>query len=171
MIYANGLPKSGTHLLMTWLASTGHREIHGTVKGYGPELRGLRVGGKGDYIHAHVTSDHDLPGRVITVFRNPRDTLVSYARWRPEPNICKAIDNYLGNRPFVDMHRAFRGWTRTETVTFDWLLKNCAKRQSATWSGNISQWGASPLWTKAVEEHYIAAGGGELDDWWAGFIA
>src|SRR3990167_219542 len=86
MILANGCPKSGTHALMAWLEGLGLKRMAGVVKVWdgSPRLRAELDGLPciGDFIHSHIPFGYDVGShRVITIILDPRNVLLSYARW------------------------------------------------------------------------------------------
>jgi hypothetical protein len=162
MIYANGLPKSGTHLLCAWLEQNGARRFQeGTYKAYraAPKQPSPRHYA---YMHSHIWPHHYVRGQVITVFRHPRDVLASYAQWPQGKPILEALEGYLGGVPFVEAYRKFLPWKRKGAwVSFEWLLYNCQTRAGKTWSGQLSDW--RKVWTPEIEAAYVAAGGLDLE--------
>lgn len=185
MILANGCPKSGTHALMAMLAKEGGKRVPGLMDGL-HDRRPLKLRGTpsdpspvtwgralslddGYFLHAHVRSAHarELPGfRVITIFRDPRNVLVSYMRWKGLG--AEAVLRHFLGRPFVEVYRGFLGWGRHgEWLRYEDIgivagppgYEN-AERANSTWTGAPSDW--RDYWTDRVARAWRAAGGDDL---------
>lgn len=183
MIVVNGLPKSGTHAVMSWLTQMGLKRRPGTIL---PSPDGLHVvggdihsieqdGREGYFILAHVPARLALPGSVITVFRDPRNVLVSYCRHRERedcdrPSLVEAIGSFW-NQPFVPLYDSYLGWHgRSVVLRYEdmpsWQVGDGASLyagQSRDWNtrtGSPSDW--RDHWTQEAEEAWQDAGGVEL---------
>lgn len=160
MIYCNGLPKTGTHLLMSHLDKMGLERVSDkTVKGYGSTIRNLPKGRNNGYAHAHVAAHHGLPGTVFTIFRHPRDTLISCARYRDMPAI-ELLHKYYSGYPFVEIYRKFLPWMEKSDAVF-WFEDMQKTNDSLTYSGNLTNW--REWWDGELESEYIAHGGLKLE--------
>lgn len=147
MIITNGVPKSGNWLLVNYLQGCGLKLEPGGLMAYHAPYKLRMVGGKpwgksrtleeilADKRDDRVLSGHfadsvDLPGhRVAFIYRNPRNVLVSYARWhavnsdwtnktRSQPAEA-AVRKHFGSNWFVNimnMHRVFHGWLEKADV-------------------------------------------------------
>lgn len=131
MIVANGCPKSGTHALMAFLASLGLKRITGLLDGR--HAKGLRLVPEYDtdqdpmriwearamsdewFVHGHMPAQDVTGWRVITIFRDPRNVLLSWCRHQlrvkgRETSPLEALEACQNNVPFVDYYRSFLGW-------------------------------------------------------------
>lgn len=189
MIVINGLPKSGTHAVMAWVSRFGLRKLRGLLTvnadwrlhvkdGDGLTIDRLRQLPDSIFIHAHVPAQYagDLQGfAVITVFRDPRNVLVSYCRYRKQVDgldvtIPQALADFWG-WPFVECYRAYLGW-RGKSVVLHY--ENIPPSQTGdgaslyagepldwnTRTGAPSQW--SQHWDAEAERRWIEHGGPEL---------
>lgn len=161
MIVCNGIPKSGTHLLVSYCEGLGMYLYPDTVKGYGSEIEGLpHKPLPHSACHAHIPAKHArrIPHRVVTIFRHPRDVLMSYCR-AFEVSALEALASYLSGRPFVELYEAFLPWRQHGvTVYFEQLAKTC---RSSTYSGRRSYW--QDQWTDEIEQAWRSAGGPRLE--------
>lgn len=130
MIIVNGIPKSGTHAVMAWFTRMGMQRHPGTLL---PAPNGVRAAGvsleqvkqnnrPGMFILAHVPATRELWGNVVTVFRDPRNMLVSYCRHRERedgfrPTLAEAIRDYWG-QPFVPLYDSYLGWKGRSVVIY-----------------------------------------------------
>lgn len=191
MIVVNGLPKSGTHAVMAWLSRMGLKRCPGVIA---PEDGRLKVHGSGGlsvhtlsvvpdntFIQAHVPAELPLKGfSVVTVFRDPRNVLVSYVRHRArwsgaEITLAEAISDFWG-APFVDVYDSYLGWHgRCVAMKYESLAPDHVgdgseiyapdRPQWDKWIGNTrtgspSDWRAR--WDDAAEEAWREAGGPAL---------
>lgn len=97
----------------TILGTTSDQLVH--IAGAKLNLAAARLIPDNVYILGHVCAAHSLAGfRVITIFRDPRNCLVSYLRHRKredglDVSIAEALDSYWGS-PFVEVYAGFLGW-------------------------------------------------------------
>ena len=127
----NGCPKSGTHAVCALLDRMGLKRCPGTILGCTPDQLLHIVGAKLNlsaarlipdnvYTLAHVCAAYRLDGfPVVTVFRDPRNVLVSYCRHRKregvEVSIAEALASFWG-APFVAVYRGFLGWAGRSVI-------------------------------------------------------
>jgi Sulfotransferase domain len=186
LIVVNGVPKSGTHALMALLDTMGLKRAPGTllplfdycyVEGMPyMTLAALRAIPDNSFMLAHVPASHTLTGlRVITIFRDPRNVLVSYCRHRKrvegiDVSIPQAISDFWGT-PFVRLYESFLGWRgRSVVVRFEDLPGSVVgsgdgiyARHETDWNtrtGSPSRW--QDTWDEKAEAAWLAAGGNEL---------
>ena len=192
MIVANGVPKSGTHCVMAWLHSMGLQRVPGLIDGrnrkrrlryYAPEFAGevvslaeLREMPDTAFVHGHVHAAHKLDGfRVVNIFRDPRNVLVSYVRHQERVHsqritVVDAINSFCG-APFVEAYRSFLGWRgRALCLRYEDFppgfagtgarLYAHAKHDHNTLTDSPSDWRG--WWNRDIEHAWIAAGGPAL---------
>lgn len=100
MIFANGVPKSGTHLVLAAFDALkiwrypDVRIVRDVVRGPRTESPGARMhSGKAPKfeelckapgcVHAHLSAKADIkPAKTVVIFRDPRNVLLSMARWK-----------------------------------------------------------------------------------------
>ncbi len=129
-----------------------------TVKGYGLAVRYPDTA-DGDFVHAHVAGHHDINGTVFTIFRNPRDTLISCARYMGRsPMDC--LRKYYSGLPFVDIYCKFLPWLDRSDAVF-WFEDMEKTRQSITYSGSLTNW--REWWDDELESEYVSQGGLKLE--------
>jgi hypothetical protein len=188
VVIVNGLMKSGTHAVMALLSGMGLMRVPGTIEGCG---FGLRVVGNHGvnlsaprmipdnvFILGHIVSHHAerLEGfKVITVFRDPRNCLISYCRHRKrvdglEVSTAEALASYWGT-PFVPLYRAFLRWRSLSVVLrYEELpaamigdgeaIYTAAERHWNTRTGSPSDW--TEDWGQGDHRAWREAGGPEL---------
>lgn len=155
MIIVNGAPKSGTTMLVTYLQTCGLILEPGGLMAYPGDKPLVMRGGKpwGDVrsldevldhfdkdrvVGAHVGDHVEFPGHlVVFTYRNPRDMVVSQARWRAvgldwtnvkeqpsESEVRAHITNGLIREVLTTM-RSFEGWLlkADATVEFSEFVK------------------------------------------------
>lgn len=189
MIVANGCPKSGTHALMAWLQRMGLNRLPGIIEAWHADRTiALRETGADSevvtlgkarqlddriFCHAHVHAGHRLDGfRVVTIFRDPRNVLVSYVRHQERVRgeritLQDALRSFCG-RPFVEVYRGFLGWRgRSLCLRYEDFppgfcgngagLYAHADRDHNTRTGSPSNW--LDWWTEEMDLDWQAAGG------------
>lgn len=181
MVIVNGMPKSGTHAVMAWLADMGLKRRPGTilpapmfkVRAVGVELEAIkRDFREGMFVLAHVPASRSLWAPTITVFRDPRNMLVSYCRHRMREDnigisIPEAIRDYWG-QPFVPTYISYLPWRGLcTTLRYEDLRpSNGARiyedhpRDWNTYTGCSSNW--RDVWDGEAEDAWQEAGGPEL---------
>lgn len=147
MIIVNGVPKSGTTMIVSYLQSCGLRlEPGGLVAEPGDKLNMARGGpwrrvrslwevmnhrANDRVIGAHVHADIDLWSHpVVFVYRHPRNVLVSWSRWvsvgldwtraEAEPPLAEVharMDGEAIERVLGRM-RAYVGWRERAAISF-----------------------------------------------------
>lgn len=196
MILANGCPKSGTHALMAWLAMMGMKRIPGLVDGRRgrleaelrpteayPDTVSLNKASERPhryFCHSHVPSDCRIPDRlkVINIVRDPRNVLVSHARFRCVDGDIKGcclaalLREGFGKRPFMEVYRSFLGWekrgaavVRYEQLSRDFLagapgLYAGAMCDQSTLNKRPTDW--REHWTDDLEAAWSRLGGEAL---------
>jgi hypothetical protein len=184
----NGIPKSGTHAMMAWLYRMGLKRVPGTILACGEDqelhvtgamaltIDALRLAPDNVFILAHVNACHRLDGfRVVTVFRDPRNVLVSYCRHRMREEgldipISQAIEDFWG-APFVSLYSGFLNWRgRSIVVRYEDLpagmigdgrgMYSEAPRDWNTRTGSPSNW--LEWWDSKAEETWSRHGGPDL---------
>lgn len=128
------------------------------------------------YILGHVPSRFKLERfKVITVFRDPRNVLVSYCRHRKrteglDVTIPQAIGDFWG-APFVDVYSSFLGWKgRSVVVRYEDLPSSVVgngsgiyQQHSKDWNtrtGSPSKW--QEVWTEEDEAAWVKIKGQDL---------
>lgn len=189
MILANGLPKSGTHALLGLLGSFGLRRFPGIAKWRGsgdlairdyesPARRGEEHGRRVldisterdrarlegyDFVHAHLDARYDLPKgwRIVTIFRDPRDVLLSYARDRDVPPVYALHNFYASGRSFVERYRLYLPWlVRGPVIRYEGLIAPRVSGPTDTWTGRPSNW--REAWAPELARAFKDAGGLDL---------
>lgn len=181
MIIANGLPKSGTHALMAWLDSMGLKRHPGVLQvrdvkdgyGYGITYNGDRSVDllldvpHNVYMHGHIPFSEaavdSLDGAmVITMFRDPRNVLVSYARYRSTEGprnwtVKNAVQDFWGE-PFVPRYRSYLGWRGNGL---------CIRFEDTTGVGDGAgiYAGRRPAWDK-VSHNTRTGAPSDWSEWW-----
>ena len=181
MIVANGVPQSGTHALMASLAAEGRKRLPGLFEGRpgrpfyikptaaDPEPASLNDALKASddyFIHGHVACGRGLeklPCRVVTIRRDPRNVLISYAR-KSGRALLEVLRNFYG-LPFVRVYRSFLGWpvvVRYEDMGFveGPNLYEDSPVDASTWTGDPSDWRKE--WTTDFEVEWRRAKGPKL---------
>lgn len=180
----NGVPKSGTHAFMALLDRMGLKRCPGTIL---PIFDYLTVSGAAHlnmaalraipdnvYILGHVPTRYDLQGfRVITVFRDPRNCLVSYIRHRKREeglhvSIPEALESYWDSGPFVAVYQSYLGWRgRSLVVRYEDIPADVAGDGSGIYAGQARDWNTrtgepsrwQDWWDAEAEAAWIAYGG------------
>jgi hypothetical protein len=154
----------------TILPKNGHPAVHGV-----PDLgmAAVRMIPDNCYILAHVPSTYQLEGlRVITVFRDPRNVLVSYCRYRNAENglnvrVHQALDDFYGS-PFCMVYRGYLGWRgRSLCLRYEEIPEQVAgqgqgiyAREPRDWNtrtGKPSRW--QDWWDEEAQAAWIRTGG------------
>lgn len=162
MILCNGVPKAGTHLLMSYCRALGMRVYPETVKGYGPDVQGLPANPKAhSCCHGHVPARHAeslSSHRVVTIFRHPRDVLLSYCRYMHETP-REGLAHYFSGKGFVELYWQFVPWLRLgKCVFFERLPKT---NRGPTYTGDPTRW--QDRWTPSLDALWHEHGGPELE--------
>lgn len=146
MIYANGIKKSGTHLLQKYLKTLGKESV----------------------VHhaAYREIEHDAEHHFIV--RDPRNVICSWVRWRGRPvneeTIIEAIETFQDGFSFVKYCQRFVPWLTDKETTL-----HCFELLSAipslhggtpTYTANLVDWSLS--WTDAVDIEWRAKGCADL---------
>lgn len=127
------------------------------------------------FCHAHVHARAQLPAgfMVVTIFRDPRNVLVSYARHQQRVHgnrisLVEALHDFLG-RPFMEVYRGFLPWRRGRSLCLRYEdfpagfagdgagLYRHAKRDHNTWTGEPSNW--REVWDYEIDHAWRNAGG------------
>jgi hypothetical protein len=185
MFVINGCPKSGTHALMALLDTMGLKRVPGTILPlddnvyvYGNDyLSSMQIIPDNCYILGHVADSHAhfLNGfRVITVFRDPRNVLVSYCRHQKrngvDVTIRQALEDFW-DFPFIEVYRSYLGWFgKSMVVRYEDMPDFVIGNGDGIYQGHEQDWNTrtgSPsswqeVWTKEDEASWIEAGGPEL---------
>jgi hypothetical protein len=138
------------------------------------------------YILAHVPArssqdGSDEPGRmlngfkVVTVYRDPRNVLVSYIRHRKRVeglnvSIAEALSNFWGT-PFVGLYKGFLAWHgRSVVVRYEDLPASVVGHGDRIYAGHAedfntrtgcpSRW--QSRWNQEAEAAWVSHGGPEL---------
>lgn len=128
------------------------------------------------YILAHAPAAFDLTGfRILTIFRDPRNVLVSYCRHRRREDgmiygIPQALKDFWGCA-FVEVYRSYLGWRgRSAVLRYEDLPPHVTgdgmgiyqhhDRDWNTRTGSPSAWG--DVWDDACEHAWVAHGGPAL---------
>lgn len=174
MILANGCPKSGTHLLMAHLHNMGLRRHPGIVECWydgrptryrDPESQTkhlkLDYSIKSSFVHSHVHSgvQYNNKYQIITVFRDPRNVLISYMR---EYENRDPFHDFYGQK-FVSVYNGFLGWRdKGPCVRFEDMAPAAPNLLpgSATWSGLLTNW--EEYWNSELNAAWKKAGGNVL---------
>lgn len=143
---ANGFPKSGCHALAKGM------ELLGV-----PEAR---------VIHVKTLAEIPEGGKVVTIFRHPKNCLVSMCRWRSKPlctgSLIQLINDYDGAGLMVKALGEYEHWQQDgywvryeDLVTSDAALRGVAEHLgipflenawpnlpglTLTWTGKPSDW-------------------------------
>lgn len=170
---------------MAFLDTMGLKRVPGTilpVSDYldvssvpGFNMDGLRAIPDNVFILAHVPARYDLSGfKVITVFRDPRNVLVSYIRHRKreddlDVSIPQALKDFWG-APFVETYASYLGWaSRCVRLRFEDLQPDTVGEgrgiypKGKDWNtrtGSPSHW--EDWWDEEAQIAFIAHGGLEL---------
>lgn len=131
-------------------------------------LAALRAVPDNVYTMAHVPARYELAGfRVITIFRDPRNCLVSYIRHRKreeglDVTIPEALENYWDSGPFVAVYKSYLGWRgRSFVVRYEDLPADVAGDGSGIYAGHGRDWntrtGVPSRWQDAWDEDAHAA--------------
>lgn len=195
MLLVNGCPKSGTHAVMSWLNRLGLSRHRGTVIERGGRLTTIgleneegaplsvhKLSGCPDtvFILSHVPSIYAKElGKfaVITVFRDPRNVLVSYCRYKLALNgqtltLIQAMEDFWG-QPFVEAYRSYLGWRgKSVIMNYENLPSSKVGDGSELYDGELVDWntrtGAPSKWWEwwddQTEEVWCEAGGQNLVD-------
>lgn len=147
MIAANGMKKSGTHLLQKYLKRQGidavvHHSEFGT---------------------RDVFSDHHF------IVRNPRNMLMSWVRWYKRPltskNIIAGLREYEDGFSMRDYCARFIGWLHdknTKKYRFEEISSDPSiYGETLTWSGALSNW--LTVWSTDVEKAWDASGMSDIE--------
>jgi len=166
MLYCTGAPKSGTHLL----------------------LKALRLFGDDCLQAIHSHKDHNFPwdavDRRVHIIRNPRNVLISWARYQHLPRNDETI---IGSMDYtIQRMRGHFGWIAEEhclTVRFEELLTDPGVIKKigeyldkplikghfeALWGGtstftnDLTDW--RDFWTVDVKKAWVAKGGVEIEN-------
>ena len=169
------MQKSGTHALMAHLEARGLRRHPGMVKSKGGKIvfrnpASAPVDGF-DFVHGHVpTKARKVAAaaglEVVTILRDPRNVLVSYARAFSHrlggaPDLAAAMDDFFGRR-FVNVAMEYADWQdHCEIVRYEDIRPPVSKtRMSQTWTGAPSDWRA--CWTPEIDRKWTGCGGREI---------
>jgi Sulfotransferase domain len=189
VIVVNGVPKSGTHAVLALLDTFGLKRCPGTLLPlhdyYYVEavphltMASLQAIPDNCYILAHVpalSSGQMLQGlKFITVFRDPRNCLVSYCRHRKRVedlnvSIAEAIRNYWGS-PFVGLYESYLGWRgKSVVLRYEDLPGSVVGSGQGIYKGSGTDWNTrtgapsrwQAVWTEEDEAAWVKAGGPEL---------
>lgn len=184
MIVVNGVPKSGTHALMALLDTMGLRRHPGTIlPGPTPYLSGmprldlasLHAVPDNVYVLAHVPASVRLEGfRVLTIFRDPRNVILSYIAHRLRDGyivgFATALADFWGH-PFVDTYRGYLGWRgRSAVMRYEDLPEHVIGDGSGIYRGTGHDWNTrtglpsrwETVWDKTMASAWATAGGDEL---------
>lgn len=182
----NGCPKSGTHAVMALFDTMGLKRFPGTILPLFDycyvesmphmSMAAMRSIPDNSYILAHVPAAFQLDGfRVITVFRDPRNVLVSYCRYRKrveglDASIPQALADFWG-QPFVEVYAGYLGWRgKAVAIRYEDIPGSVAgdgsgiyqkhERDWNTRTGSPSRW--QDIWTQEDEAAWVKHGGPEL---------
>jgi hypothetical protein len=191
VIVVNGMAKSGTHAVMAWLSRMGLKRCPGVIA---PDDGRLKVHGSGGlsvhtlsivpdntFIQAHVPASWALKRfSVVTIFRDPRNVLVSYVRHRLrwsgiELTLAGALGDFWG-LSFVESYQSYLGWHgRSIVLRYEDLAADHVGEGSDIyapdrpawdqWIGNTRTGSPSDWrehWDDEAEEAWRKAGGPEL---------
>lgn len=185
MIVCNGIPKSGTHALMALLDTMGLRRHPGTILP-GPEpyissmprlsLASLQSVPDNVYILAHVPASIRLEGfKILTIFRDPRNVLLSYIAHRlRRDNLIYTFNQGLTDfwgYPFIGAYRGYLGWRgRAAVIRYEDLPEHVVGNGSGIYRGTAHDWNTrtgkpnrwQSSWDATIEQAWAAAGGNEL---------
>lgn len=156
----------------TMLIDDGRLVVQGA---YWRDLGPLGLVPDNSYILAHVPASFKLFGfRVITVFRDPRNVLVSYCRHRKREDglhvtIPQALEDFWG-QPFVEAYAGYLGWNgRCVSLRYEGLDPRTIGSgqgiypQGKDWNtrtGSPSRW--QEWWSGEAEAAWVAHGGPAL---------
>lgn len=164
MIYCNGSPKNGTHLLLS------------SVRLFGGQCFLAQ--------HKHEPSlSLNADDKHIHIARNPRNALISYMRMN---NIELSVKNIINEIPrLIEEQSSYLHYlkdTKTLNIKFEKLVNspgelnriskyldmplmddhfNLSKKGVATWTGRLSNW--VELWNCRINSAWIVNGGHELE--------
>ena len=186
MIVVNGCPKSGCHAVMALLDTVGLKRCPGTIIPMGDGVYveglpvmstvGLRTLPDNVYVLAHVPAQYSLGGfRVITVFRDPRNVLVSYCRHRKRDDaldvgVPQALENFWG-QSFVELYAGFLGWRgRSVVMRYEDMPAEVIGDGAGIYANHDQDWNTRTdapsdwrdVWSDVAEEAWIAHGGPAL---------
>lgn len=142
MIICNGFPKSGTHILTEMMESFGKKRIGGLIGKYSADeplhRRGIsdvtkspveQVLSRSDdyYVHGHVAygTELDFNNKHIVIFRNPKDSAVSWMRERVKYNpelkpgkklLIKLIKRGIHKMPLPNVYASYLPWLKEKNV-------------------------------------------------------
>jgi hypothetical protein len=129
------------------------------------------------YILGHVADSHAhfLHGfRVITVFRDPRNVLMSYCRHQKRNGIDVTIRQALEDFwdfPFIEVYRSYLGWFgKSMVVRYEAMPDFVVGNGNGIYQGHEQDWNTrtgSPsswqeVWTEEDEAVWIEYGGPKL---------
>lgn len=180
------MQKSGTHALMAWFAMMGLKRAPGLLDGRhtrltpkpgmdgeNPTMKDILKGPMDTFIHGHVHPRYVgrlSAARVVTIFRDPRDQIVSFARYAGMPNENGVINAMRAfNRiPFVRAYRGFLGWRgeclclRYEDIPRDFARADLYPdvEFNGTLNETPSRW--RDWWTDRIDKEWTRLGGPEL---------
>jgi hypothetical protein len=178
VVIVNGCPKSGTHAVMSMLSKMGLTRVS-TVTVYSPdEADKYSDLDHSHYVAGHIPAKHDLTSfLVVTIFRDPRNVLTSYCRYRKkmedaEISIPEAIADFWG-APFVSVYRSYLRWRepgRSVCLRYEDLPLHQVGNGAGlypedndywnTHTGSPSDWRRT--WDRAAKVAWKSAGGPEL---------
>jgi hypothetical protein len=147
----------------------------GIVSGTHLPVDALRYMPDNVYILAHWPAHYSLKGfRVVTIFRDPRNMLVSYIRHRAREgirlDIPKALEGFWG-QPFVQAYRSYLGWRgKSVVVRYEDLPHDVIGDGSGIYRGQPQDWNTRTgepsnwreIWDDAAEMAWRAHGGMDL---------
>jgi hypothetical protein len=184
VVVVNGCPKSGTHAAMALLDRMGLKRCPGTILGTTPgqklhvagstlDLRAASAIPDNCYILGHVCAAHSLDGfPVVTVFRDPRNVLVSYCRHRAREGVAVTIPQALADfwgAPFTYVYRGFLGWFGVSMILrYEHLPEKVAGDGAGIYNGQAwnTRTGAPSFWedwwSAEAERAWVAHGGPSL---------
>ena len=127
------------------------------------------------YILAHAPASIGLEGfKVLTIFRDPRNVVLSYIAHRFRAGyvvgFAAALEDFWGHS-FVETYRNYLGWRgRSVVIRYEDLPEHVIGDGSGiyrshdldwnTWTGKPSDW--REIWDDTIESAWAAAGGNEL---------
>ena len=176
---------------MAWLSRMGLKRHPGIIWAAGgePQLTGpmldldtIRLAPDNTFIQGHLPADTPALDRflIVTVFRDPRNVLVSYVRQRRNIDrihmtLPEAMQDFWG-KPFVQAYRAYLDWRgRCIVLRYENLEPAHVGLGSGIYTPDRPDWDkwigntrtGSPSywqehWTQDVVEAWAEAGGEEL---------
>jgi hypothetical protein len=181
MIIVNGCPKSGTHAVMSMLSKMGLSRVCPTVYS-AAQARSFDALDHTHYVAGHIPAPLSSLGEealsgflVFTIFRDPRNVLTSYCRFRKkiddlDLSIANSLKDFWGHE-FVPYYRSFLGWRepgrcivlRYEDLPLHQMGDGSTLYSDQKWNtytGSPSNW--EVMWSDADCDAFDRAGGREL---------